>query len=300
MATGSPSGRLREEQSCLARRREGVPDVAIRALGPDEEAGPVRGLAIDPVELREPGPIAVDHDDPARAGLVHVLTPLLAQVAPQGGFVGAQVDDAGGRRLDGRGDAPAGGTEGTPQAPIGVVRPVRLDLRVDAQVAHPAGDGPQSRAAGIGEGGDRRRRPFPGHRTARGIGEGPRHRLRPADEDLRADAAAHGATRAAQAARAGLAGLAGGIGATGPGRGAHRIGGAGRHDPVRRPAVDGLHASPGGLLEVRPGVAHGHERIPGRGAGQLRHDRRGRGNTSTMTPTIVGSSGIRNTSETPA
>ena len=68
VACGSPSGGLGEEQPGVAGRGERVPHVAIRRLGPDEEAGPVRGLAVDPVELAEPVAVGVDDRDARRSG----------------------------------------------------------------------------------------------------------------------------------------------------------------------------------------------------------------------------------------
>ena len=95
-------GELGEQQPCVPRRPEGVPHVAVRGLGPDQEPGPVRRLAVDRVELVEALGARVDDAHAAGLRLVHVLAPLLAQVAPQGGLVGREVDDARRDRLDRR------------------------------------------------------------------------------------------------------------------------------------------------------------------------------------------------------
>ena len=64
---GLAIGGLGEQQPGEARRRERLPDVAVGRLGADQEAGPVGGLAVDPVELAEPVAVGVDDDDAARS-----------------------------------------------------------------------------------------------------------------------------------------------------------------------------------------------------------------------------------------
>ena len=140
------------------------------------------------------------------------------------------------------------------------MRTVRLDLRVDAQMADTPGRCGKVAPHGLGERADRCRVPGRGHGPAGGVGEAPWHRARPADEDLRAEPLAV-------------------------------------TDAVRRPAVDGLDPGPGGSLEVRAGVARGDEPVPVRIRG---HDLTGRRSRSAMTPTIDGSSGIRKASEATA
>ncbi len=110
------------------------------------------------------------------------------------------------------------------------------------------------------------RGPGRGHGPARCVGEPPRHRPRPPDEDLSAD------------------------------RGVRpRLG----EDPVGGPAVHGLDRRPLAALKVRTGLLGLDERVPRSCVGS-RHDRTGRRNASTMTPTIDGSSGIRKAAETRA
>ena len=75
-------GRLGEQEPGKAVRPVGLPDVAIGPLAADEEAGPIRRLAVDLVELREPVTLGVDDDDPGGPGLVDVLPPLLAEIPP--------------------------------------------------------------------------------------------------------------------------------------------------------------------------------------------------------------------------
>ena len=129
-------GRLGEQEPGAAGRPERVPDVAVGLLGPDQEAGPVGGLAVDPVELAQPVALGVDDHDAARPRLVHVLAPLLAQVAQQGRLVGAQVDDPGRVRLDRRAPAASpAARSAAPQRAVGVERAVGLDLGVDPEVA---------------------------------------------------------------------------------------------------------------------------------------------------------------------
>src|SRR5207342_2219857 len=67
---GIAAGALREEQPRVAGRSEGLPDVAVGALGADQEPGPVGRLAVDAVEVTEPVAADVDHFDPAGACLV--------------------------------------------------------------------------------------------------------------------------------------------------------------------------------------------------------------------------------------
>src|SRR6185369_2762877 len=97
--------RLGEQQPGEAVRRERVPDVAVGLLGPDQEPGPVGGLAVDRVELAEAVTVGVDDRHARAAGLVHVLPPLLSEVAPERVLVGAEVDDPARVRLDRRGRA---------------------------------------------------------------------------------------------------------------------------------------------------------------------------------------------------
>src|SRR5439155_26693024 len=86
-------GRLREQQPSVAGGPERVPDIAVRRLGADEEAGPLRRLAIDAVEVGEAVALGVDDADARLACPVDVLPPLLAQVRLEGFLVGAEVDD---------------------------------------------------------------------------------------------------------------------------------------------------------------------------------------------------------------
>ncbi len=172
---GLAVGRLGEQEPRPAGRAIGIPHVAIGLFGPDEEPCPVGGLAVDPVELAQPVTLGVHDRDPRRSGLVDVLPPFLAQVAPQRIFVRTEVDDPRRCRLDGRRRAPAGVAQGPTQASVRVGRAVPFDLGVDPQVGYPAATRPQRRAGGLGECVDRLGRPRACHRTAWRIGEAPRH-----------------------------------------------------------------------------------------------------------------------------
>ena len=259
MASGSTVGALREQQPGASRRSIGVPDVAVRPLGPDQEPGPVRGIAVDPVELAEPVAFGVHDDDTAALGLVDVLAPFLAEVAPHRVLVRSQVDDPGRCRLDGRGRTPTRLPQGQSEGPVGVARAVELDLGIDAQVRDPPGGDRQVGADRVRERADLVRRPRMRDGTAGCIAERPRQRPGTPDEDLCAD----------------------------------RFPGS---HPVRRPAVHGLDLRPRLELQVGTRIAGLDEGVPIARVCEGRHDRRGRRSASTMIPTIERSSSIRKAS----
>ena len=253
----------------MPRRPERVPHVAVGGLGPDQEPGPVRGLAVDPVEVVEALGPGVDDPHAARPRLVHVLAPLLAQVAPQRRLVRREVDHACRDRLDRRRGRPTGGRErrGDRATLVGAGAP--LDLRVDAQVAHAPGPrraGRQARPGQRREPRDAVRVPSLEHGAAWRIGERPGQRAGPAQQHL------------------------------GPGR---RIGAVAVVEAARRPAVDRLHGGPARELQVRPERIGLDERVPGggRGVGPPGHERPRRRRRSTTTPTIRRGSSIRNASD---
>ena len=136
--------RLGEQQPGAAARGERLPDVAVGRFGADQEAGTVRGLAVDPVELAEAVAVRVDHGDPRGPCLVDVLAPLLAQVARRARPRRARrsmIRVAFGW-IGGAGRQPAS-RRARAQRPVGVERTVGLDLGIDPQVADPAGLGRQ-------------------------------------------------------------------------------------------------------------------------------------------------------------
>ena len=207
---------------------------------------------------------------PARARLVDVLPPLLAQVAPKRGLVGAQVDDRGWRSA-GSGRPGASRRPGAPGAGRRrgrADRPPRSRGRSERATRGRRLERRPSRTAGR-ERLDGRRGPGRCDGPARRVGEPPRHRPRSPDEDLGAD----------PRLRAGF-----------------------RDDAVSRPAVDGLDRWPtrsAGGTNRAPGLSTNRSQARVRRVGG-RHDRTGRRKTSTMTPTIDGSSGIRKAADTSA
>src|SRR5207247_681740 len=265
-----PAGATGEEETRVAGGRECLPDVAIRPLRPDQEAGPVRRLAVHAVELGQRAPVGVAHRDPQVPGLVDVLPPLLAQIAPEPVLVGGQVDDPRRVRLDRRRGSPARTAQRPPRRPVLVERPVPLDLGIDSEMRDATRALGQLATDGVAERRDRIRGPDGRDRAAGSVGEGPRQGARPAGEDLGGD-----------------------------GRW------AGDLDPFGRPAVDGLDPGPAAQLEVRAGVGRLDEAIPVGVVGRRcldgerlgRHAPRGRRTRSSMRPIIAASSPIRNTAE---
>jgi hypothetical protein len=172
--------RLGEQQPGQAVRGERLPDVAVGLLGPDQEAGPGRRLLVDPVELRQPVASGVDDRHAGAPGLVHVLPPLLAEIAPEGVLVGGEIDDPGRVGLDRRGGPEPGVAQRPSDRAVLVGRTAGLELGVDPDVGHATGPLPEGRPAGFGEG----RRGVPGaagdQRPRRGRG-GRRRTPRAAD-----------------------------------------------------------------------------------------------------------------------
>ena len=125
---------------------------------------------------------------PAGAGLVHVLAPLLAQVAPQRVLVGAQVDDPGRVGLDRRRRSPAGGAQSARRnAPSGSSGPSSSISGSIRRWRDATGRGRQVAPDVLRERRRARPRPSPGHRARGAHRRSPRASAGPPDEDLGAD-----------------------------------------------------------------------------------------------------------------
>ena len=161
--------RLGEQEAGTAARGERLPDVAVRRFGTDQEAGPVGGLAVDPVELAEAVAVRVDDGrcPPVRALFTywrHFLRRSPQSASSSGARSMTRVALGW---IGGAGRQPAS-RSARRKAPSGSSGPFGLDLRVDPQVADPPGLGRQSLADCRGEGRDRVGRPVAGHRARAG------------------------------------------------------------------------------------------------------------------------------------
>ena len=269
-----PVRQLREQEPGAAAGRVGVPDVAVRGLGADQEPGAVGRLAVDRVELARAAPGRRPRRARRRSAPCSRTGATSCAGRPRGPSSSAvQVDHA---RRDGldrrrrrasrppRRASPTAPPSSGP-APRSISGSIRrwLDPAARAQARSRRGSVRRATAAA-----SQRRQ----DRAARRVGERPRQRARPAEQDLGARRRPPGVEEAA-----------------------------------RRPAVDGLDARPARELEVGAAGVRLDERVPG-GRGRAsaprpaaaRHPRPRRRMRSSTIPTIRRGSSIRNASDAPS